>query len=321
MSKITEGLVSTIIPVFNRTDMLRQAVQSVFDQTYRPIEIILVDDGSTERTTVATLKMIESQNPSIVRVLHQANAGPGAARESGRQAARGEFIQYLDSDDWLLPEKFSTQVQALRDRPECGIAYGITHLVDTDGNIIKSPSKHTGEVHSDLFPLLLRERWWHTSTPLYRRTLSDAAGPWPRQRPEDWDLEARMGALRTGLVYCNEPVSCHRDHGGPERVTRGDGLAYLKDEAWFLPRLHACATKAGVAIGSAEMEHFSRWVFMRARHLGMAGETQLANELMALARTSAAKPDLPMKMVQLLSAAIGWRTTGRLAGWREKLLG
>ena len=60
--------------------------------------------------------------------------------------------------------------------------------------------------------MLLIDRWWHTSTPLYRRCISDAAGAWPSRRPEDWDLEARMGALGARLVYCAELVSCHRDH-------------------------------------------------------------------------------------------------------------
>lgn len=319
MSDISPGLVSTIIPVYNRASMIDQAVESVLAQTYRLIEIILVDDGSTDGETPGHLDSLAQNHKDIIRVFHQDNGGPGLARETGRQAARGEFIQYLDSDDWLLPTKFELQADALRRRADCGIAYGITRLVDNEGHTLAEPSKSTGERHDYLFPLLLKDRWWHTSTPLYRQSLSDAAGAWPKQRPEDWDLEARMGALRPKLAYCDEVVSCHRDHDSAERVTRGDQLAYLKDEAWFLPRLYRCARRAGVEHDSDEMEQFSRWAFMRARHLGMLGEPGLASELMALSEQSAQQKRFSMKAVKLMAKTIGWKATGRISHWHDRL--
>ncbi len=117
------GLVSTIIPVHNRASLLREAVASVLAQTYRPIEIIIVDDGSTDDTPAAA-DILAAEHRGEIRVLHQRNMGPGLAREAGRQVARGEFIQYLDSDDVLLPRKFEGQVAGLLRHPECGVAYG-----------------------------------------------------------------------------------------------------------------------------------------------------------------------------------------------------
>ncbi len=318
MAEVVEGLVSTIIPVYNRERMVLAALDSVLGQTHRPIEILLVDDGSTDETP-AVLDQLERDHPRVVRVVHQRNAGPGLARETGRRLARGEFIQYLDSDDYLLPEKFEVQVRALRERPECGIAYGVTRLVDQDGETLKEPSKATGERHEYLFPALLVDRWWHTSTPLYRRSLCDVAGPWPKRRPEDWDVEARMGARRARLAYCDRTVSCHRDHPSANRVTRGKAASYLRDEAWFLPRLYDCALTAGVAPDSAEMRHFSRWAFMRARHLGAMGESDTAWRLLALARRSAVIPDPDMRAVGLAAKALGWRLTGGLCGLRDRL--
>src|SRR5215472_7466164 len=110
-----EGLASTIIPVHNRALLLRQAVASVLAQTYRPIEIIIVDDGSTDDTAREAEALAKAY--SGVRAIHRSNGGPGAARETGRLAANGEFIQYLDSDDLLLPNKFELQVNGLR---RCG---------------------------------------------------------------------------------------------------------------------------------------------------------------------------------------------------------
>src|SRR5207249_745969 len=83
-------------------------------------------DGSTDDTP-RVAQALAAQSPGVVRVIHQGNAGPGPAREAGRRLARGEFVQYLDSDDVLLPRKFEWQVAGLRGKPEFGVAYGQTH--------------------------------------------------------------------------------------------------------------------------------------------------------------------------------------------------
>lgn len=275
-------LVSTIIPVYNRPEMVKRAVHSVLSQTYRPIEIILVDDGSTDNTHDVLLQL-QSCHRDEIRVFRQANSGAGLARETGRLMAQGDFIQYLDSDDYLLPNKFVDQVEALNAHPECSIAYGTSRLEDQDGSVISLKSRYTGVQIDTLFPLLLVERWWHTHTPLFRRWLSDAAGAWPSFRPEDWDLEARMAALNPRLIHCNSTVSVQVNHDSTNRVTCGNADAYLRDEAIFLPRLHACALIAGVSPLSPEMSIFSRWCFLRARQLDAIGESELASSLLALA--------------------------------------
>ena len=317
-SAIVEGLVSTIIPVYNRPQMVLKAVDSVIAQTYRPIEIVLVNDGSSDNTG-EVLDQLALKYPEVVRVLHQENGGAGLAREAGRQAARGEYLQYLDSDDWLMPSKFEVQVAALRQHPECGIAYGVTQLVNERSEIVNATSKWTGEKHDYLFPGLLLDRWWHTHTPLYSRHISDLAGAWPRQRPEDWDLEARMGAHRVKLVYCNTVVSCHLDHDSDKRFSRGNHEAYLRDEAWFLPRLYECAIEAGVAGTAPEMTHFGRWVFMRARHLGAMGETEVARSLFALARRASPHTTFKMRVTGILAGLVGWKAVGKMARLRERL--
>ena len=317
---VVESLVSTIIPVYNRSEMVKTAVDSVLAQTYRPIELILVDDGSSDQSG-QVLDALAREHPETIRVIHKVNEGPGLAREAGRQVARGEFIQYLDSDDWLLPNKFADQVRALRQHPECGIAYGTSMLVGADGKVINPVSRWTGRRFDDIFPLFLLQRWWHTHTPLFRRTISDAAGAWPRQRPEDWDLEARMGALRPGLVHCGTTVSCQREHREPGRVSRGARDAYLRDEAWFLPRLHDCALRAGVDPDATEMREFSRWAFMRARDLGALGETDLAWKMLDLATRAADGCGLDMRLVAAGARLMGWRATGRLCAVYTGLFG
>src|SRR5262245_49414298 len=197
---LLEGLVSAIIPVRNRPSLLREAVASVLAQTYRPVEIIIVDDGSTDETGREAEALAEAH--SEVRAIHRQNGGPGPARETGRLAAQGEFIQYLDSDDLLLPIKFELQVTGLRRRGDCAVSYGKTRFYAYSDRPTDAAWKRTGERIPAMFPSFLQSRWWGTSTPLYRREVTDLAGPWTELRnEEDWEYDCRI-ARNGGKLYC-----------------------------------------------------------------------------------------------------------------------
>lgn len=318
MSEWISGLVSTIIPVYNRAGMVRSAVQSVLDQTYRPIEIILVDDGSTD-DTLAGLKALSEEHPDIIRVATRENGGPGLARETGRLLARGEFIQYFDSDDLLLPRKFEVQVAALQENPGCGIAYCRSSLIDQEGVTLRDPSKWTGKKFDTLFPALLIDRWWHTHTPLYRRSLCDQIGPWPDKRPEDWDYDARAGATGTRLVFCDELLSCQRQHEG-HSVTKWSYESYLPQEAWFLPGLFENACKAGVPLDAPEMRHLSRWAFSLSRQMGMRGMNEAAAELLDVAQKATTTRPFELILYRCAVRVAGWRVASRSFEWVRRLL-
>jgi glycosyltransferase involved in cell wall biosynthesis len=277
------GLVSTIIPVHNRPVYLRRAVDSVLAQTYRPIEILIVDDGSTDDTPLV-ITDLTARHPSAIRSFRQANAGPGAARERGRLHARGEFIQYLDSDDWLYPNKFADQVRALREHPDCAVAYGTTTVSDLEGKVFDAYARLTGQPVPTLFPALLNNRWWFIHTPLYRRSICDAVGPWctMRQR-EDWDYDARIGSLGVSLVHSGSVVSNHSHYNSSARASQASMTDCLIFDAVFLPRLFSCALLAGVPLGSEAMTTFSRWAFFRARQLDQQGYSQESSRLLHLA--------------------------------------
>jgi glycosyltransferase involved in cell wall biosynthesis len=262
------------------------------------------------------LNRLAAEQPEIIRVAHRENGGPGLARETGRLLARGEFIQYLDSDDLLMPRKFEVQVTALRARPECGIAYGHSRVIDAAGNVLQEPSKWTGKKFEHLFPALLVDRWWHTHTPLYRRSLCDQIGPWPAERPEDWDYDARAGATGVCLACCDETLSCQRHHFG-SRVSRWSYESYLPQEARFLPRLYNCAVRAGVSKETPEMRHFTRWAYALARKMGTRGRGAVADELMALAKQAGGGRTAGMRAVGYCAGVLGWRLTGRLCQWME----
>ena len=315
---MTPGLVSTIIPVFNRPAQLREAVQSVLDQEYRPIEIIIVDDGSTDET-LATAQALERNHPGIVRVMSKANGGPGLAREHGRLRARGEFIQYLDSDDVLLPGKFVAQVSALRYAPAAGVAYGLTRFRQTNGESVPGPWKGSGVRRDTMFPSFLTERWWDTPTPLYRATVCHAAGPWTDLRlEEDWEYDCRIAALGTRLAWCDVFVAEVRDHEGG-RLCRGTAIDTNRNmqRARSHELIFSHAVRAGMA-GTPEMRHFARALFLLSRQCGASGLAEQSRRLFALARQASGvsrSRGMDFRAYGLAANLMGWNSMGRLSHW------
>jgi glycosyltransferase involved in cell wall biosynthesis len=314
------GLVSTIIPVYNRARMLREAVESVLAQTYRPIEILIVDDGSNDGTE-RVADELAAAHPGVVRVIHQPNRGVGPAREAGRLAARGELIQHLDSDDLLYPRKFELQVAGLREHPECGASYGWTRGRLPDGSVFDQPESRTGERIETLFPAMLQKRWWQTSTPLYRASLIERAGAWTTlQNEEDWEYDARIAALGVRLHYVPDWVSETRHHDDNRLSRFGRNPESLRHRA----RAHALilehAQRAGIGIDTPEMQHYARELFLLARQCGAAGLRDESRMLFALSReASGAEGDrAQFRAYAAATRVLGWQLTGRLACFSDR---
>lgn len=306
-------LISTIIPVHNRSDLLREAVNSVLAQDYRPIEIIIVDDGSTDDTP-AVADELQMQHADIIRVIHQANAGPGPARQAGFEASRGEFIQYLDSDDLLLPGKFSLQVRGLSNDAEAGISYGPT-LERDEKTGVTEVTHGTDVKQRDIFPAVLKSRLWATLTPLYRRSVCEAVGQWSSKRIfEDWDYDCRAGLLGIKLHYCGESIALVRRNIGDHA-----GLAWQRNASAMQARINAYvsvfnyAQQAGIAKESNEMQHFVRSLFWMAREAGAYGFSGESQELFRLASEHTAKQGWDFRLYGMATRVLGWRGAGRLA--------
>ena len=316
------GLVSTVIPVFNRPSRVRDAVHSVLAQTYRPIEIVLVDDGSTDETG-RVCDAIAAEHPDCVRTLHRGNGGPGLARETGRLAARGQYIQYLDSDDRVLPTKFEAQVAALTANPGCGVAYGWTRHVFEDGTAHPAPWKGSGAPVAAMFPTFLNDRWWDTPTPLYRRSVTDAAGPWTDLRlEEDWEYDCRIASLGTRLAYCPEFVAEVRDHG-EGRLCKGDPLdaVRLRERARAHERVYGHARRFGIGTATPEMRTYARELFLLSRQCGAAGLARESRELFDLAREASGAErarGLDFRVYRFAAGVLGWKAAGVLAAARDR---
>ena len=299
-----QNLVSVIIPVYNRLSWIEEALQSVREQSWPHWEVILCDDGSDEQAASVLDQLADSDR---IRVLHLPHRGPGPAREAGRQAACGEFIQYLDSDDRLHPEKFEKQVAALRAQPDCGIAYGRTRLIDENGSVLEESYKRIRE-KDFLFPDLLVDRWWCTHTPLYRRELCDRIGPWCDLRySQDWEYDARAGALKTKVVFVDQTVSDHRCHYSAVRQTGQGRWLTPPDQIRFFQSLYACSKDAAVPANAPEMNHFVRWVFAAARTAGRMGDSGSAGKLLSLAVRAGEGSSAGPRIYGVVSRLLGWR--------------
>jgi hypothetical protein len=140
---------------------------------------------------------------------------------------------------------------------------------------------------------------------------------------EDYEYDARVGAMGTRLVFCNEIVSCHRDHEG-ERLTRGVlTKAILRDHVRLIPKLYECAGKVGVQKNCKEMQHFSRWAFLVARQAGAVGLIDGAKNCFEVAKLSAGlvrREYLVFKIYSLMTNIFGWTMSGKIACFSDRVL-
>jgi glycosyltransferase involved in cell wall biosynthesis len=116
---IAEPLVSVIIPVYNCERYVEEAICSVLNQTYKPLELILVDDGSTDDSA----KIIKKYEPDV-HYLSQSNQGMAAARNRGIEAAGGDYFAFLDADDLWVPDKIQAQITGFREVPSLDLISG-----------------------------------------------------------------------------------------------------------------------------------------------------------------------------------------------------
>lgn len=316
------GLVSVILPVHNRPGQLREAVASALGQHYPEVEILIVDDGSTDETPEVA-RDLAAENPAHIRVLTQQNAGPGAAREAGRLQARGEFIQYLDSDDLLLPDKFSMQVAGLIANPECVASYGPTIYRDERGRE-DFPMRRTGERIPTLFPGMLVERWWATVSPLYRTSALERIGSWlPLRLHEDWEYDCRLAALGAPLHWCEDSIAVMRGHLGARlsRTRRLDPVA-LADQAVALEHILTSARRGRVPEDSPEFQHFARRLFLLCRNCAAAGLDVAARRLYQFSGEALRDPR-SLKRHRIfgrVARGIGWRGAGVVSLGAERFM-
>lgn len=135
----TDGLVSVIMPVYNAERFLEEALNSVLCQTYKNIELVLVDDCSTDKSSQIIVGM-QKKYPQIQYYLQETNMGAGAARNKALELARGRYVAFLDSDDIWLPDKIERQL-ALMEETGSPFSYTAIEMIDEAANTVKTKRK------------------------------------------------------------------------------------------------------------------------------------------------------------------------------------
>jgi glycosyltransferase involved in cell wall biosynthesis len=195
--------VSVIVPAYNAAAFVREAVNSALAQTHGNVEIIVVDDSSTD-DTARVLALYGDR----IRVHRQANTGVAGARNSGARLATGEWVAFLDADDVWVPHKIAAQLAAAGDRPW---VYSNRYNFGARGPLPEIQSDVTVMTAGDVFvPLLIRGNFITTSSVMMRAALFHQLGGFPNQAVcEDWDLWLRA-ASRHEVAYEPEPLIGYR---------------------------------------------------------------------------------------------------------------
>lgn len=173
-------LVSVIMPAYNAEKYVLEAVHSILNQDYEPVEILLIDDGSSD----STVDLVKQAAPQV-HIIQQTNAGVAAARNTGLRHAHGELICFLDADDGWLPGKLAAQVDYLRQHPDVGLVFHkwFVWRPDEMGAYIKPPELAipiAGEIDPSrsgwIYHQLLLDCIVHTSTVMIRREVVKEIG-------------------------------------------------------------------------------------------------------------------------------------------------
>lgn len=213
------ALVSVVIPTHNRQEFIAEAVRSVLDQTYKCIEIIVVDDGSTDNT-----REVISHFDQPITYIYQERSERSKARNAGVKYSSGEYIAFLDSDDVWEPHKIARQVAVLDARPYVGVVYTDMSYLDTHGRTIKGPvSEERSEgIGQSLYETLMCENVVGSpSAVMVRRGCLAEAGLFDeRMRScEDLDLWRRL-AKHHSFYRISEPLVGFRIHAGNTQKDR-----------------------------------------------------------------------------------------------------
>jgi glycosyltransferase involved in cell wall biosynthesis len=202
-------LVSVIIPTYNYGRFVAEAVESALAQTYRTIEVIVVDDGSTDGT-----QAVLSRFAGRIRYLFQENRGLSAARNRGIGAARGEFLGFLDADDLWDPTKIAKQVTLIERSPQVGAVYCEhiqLHVPSGETKLRRCLPELRGDIHRALLEL---KGIGTPSCVLIRRACFDKVGLFDEElrSVEDWEMWVRV-SRHFEFDYVPEPLVTYRVHG------------------------------------------------------------------------------------------------------------
>jgi len=204
-------LVSVVTPAFNAQATISATIDSVLNQTYSNLELIIVDDGSTDETK----KIVLHKNDNRINYIYQVNQERAIARNNGISYSRGDYIAFLDSDDLWLPEKLEKQIRLFEKNQEISLVYSDLYFFDdiTGNDIIlfsKIEKLYRGKIK---IKQLLLHNFIQSPTPVIKRQVFHEVGLFnPNMVPvEDWEMWIKIASLFP-IDYVDEPLARYRLH-------------------------------------------------------------------------------------------------------------
>jgi glycosyltransferase involved in cell wall biosynthesis len=212
---VRSPLVTVIIATYNRKHYVCEAIDSVLGQTYPHVELIVIDDGSTDGTS----DLLRDRYGQRIRYVFQPNQGRSEARNHGMRLAGGEYIAFLDSDDLWEPDKLTRQLAFMQANPQYGLTHTFTSIIDSDGRPAPADTEirlgyHRAGVRSGYTYVAMASRCtMFLSTVMVQTSLIPRIGYMDREIPafEDWDWYLRA-ALVTEIGVLTEPLTRYRLH-------------------------------------------------------------------------------------------------------------
>lgn len=184
--------VSVIIPAYNAAKTILETIQSIQQQTFSDFELIVINDGSTDET----LEVLATISDPRLKIFSYENGGLPVARNRGIEQATGEYLSFIDADDLWTPNKLESQLAALDQHPDAGVAYSWTAFIDENSNFLYAwqPIYYQGNVYPDL---LIENFISSGSNILVKRQIVDMAGRFDPllKSAEDWEYYVRLAAL------------------------------------------------------------------------------------------------------------------------------
>ncbi len=203
--------VSVLVPCFNAERFLAETLESVRRQTLAPVEVIVVDDASTDRS-----REIAAAHAPFVTLLSNPGKGASAARNCASKAARGDYFQYLDADDLLEPQAIASRVEALQ-RTGCDVAIGDWQRIEEKGGAWQPVKVEVGRMPDSAAPRdleVFRGFWAPPAAILYRRSVWERIGGWKESLPVIQDARFLLDAARLGGGFAHVPgiSASYRQH-------------------------------------------------------------------------------------------------------------
>jgi GT2 family glycosyltransferase len=203
--------VSVLMPTYNRAALLGEAIASVLAQGYADLELLVIDDGSTD----ATPALLAAQRDARLRPLRQAHAGIGAALNAGLAVARGAYVARLDSDDVWLPDMLETMVAVLDARPEIGVVTARGQAMDAGGRPLRHVQGMPPRFGDDGLRSMVYDDFTCNIVTVARRECFTRAGGYDASLPgnEDWDMWLRI-ARQARFAFVDRILARYRWHAG-----------------------------------------------------------------------------------------------------------